>query len=96
MLRLLAIAFVTISSSAWAGFDEEAAYASWKANYSDCINPTDDDGFNECRQKVYIPSEQLEKRGWCWVAYDQDMMRPGSSRYLNEHFGVATCPLKKN
>jgi hypothetical protein len=96
MLKLLAIAFVAISSPAWADvFDEEAAYASWKANYLDCINPPDG-GFDECRQKAYIPQEKLAEHGWCWVAYDQDMMRPGSSRYLNEYFGVATCPLKKN
>ena len=94
MFRLAFAALLTIAAnSAWADdFDEEAAYASWKANYLNCLNPIGDDGFEECRQKSYIPAEELKKHGWCWVAYDQDMMRPGSSRYLNEYFGVATCP----
>lgn len=95
MLRLATIAAASALMTAATGlsadkFDEDAAYAAWKEHYLACIPFSG--GQNATCDENYRLGEELQRHGWCWVAYDQDMMRPGSSRYLNEYLGVATCP----
>jgi hypothetical protein len=73
MLRLLAIAFVAVSSPAWAGFDGLAASHQWDALDRSCYQPTDvtveeSDAACVAREKL---TKELFTAGWCFEMGDR-------------------------